>query len=72
MDALDDGTYDVIVVDAHEGADDVVHIDLAITSGARKGEVVQLVAQGLARDATSLLGLPATLRVEDGAPRLSL
>lgn len=71
MGPLEDGTYEVIVVDAEEGAGDVVRLDLALTSGPRKGELVQIGARGLARDAVSMLGLPATLHVDDGTPRLS-
>lgn len=71
MEPLADGTYDVIVVDAHEDDDGVAYLDLAMTSGARKGDVVQLTARRLERETMSLLGLPATLHVEHGAPRLA-
>ena len=71
MSALDDGIYDVLVVDAREGDDDVVHLELAVVSGARKGDLVTLSGPRGQRDATDWLGLPATLRVTDGIPRLA-
>jgi hypothetical protein len=70
---LPDGTYDVFVVDAIEDPnDDAVQLELALTRGPDKGEVVRLRARHLRRDAVSLLGLPGTLTVTDGAPSLAL
>ena len=65
-----DGDYDVIVVDAHELDDGARQIELAFTSGDRRGETVSLIARGLCQASVDLLGMPATLRVQDGAPRL--
>jgi len=64
--ALDDGTYDALVVDAdaRDGGD--ARIELVVTSGARKGEVVSVRASGLTEDPLLLLGLPATIRVVNG------
>lgn len=72
MPHLDDGVYDVIVIDAREDDENALRVDLAVTSGTRKGDVVTITAHAIARDAMSLLGLPATLRVVDGEPRLTL
>lgn len=71
MTALDDGTYDVLVIDAREDDEDVLHLELAVVSGAHKGEVVQLSGPRRDRGATSVLGLPATLRVDGASLRLS-
>ena len=71
MPHLDDGDYDAIVIDAREVDENALRVDLAVTSGARKGEVVTVTGHAFARDATELLGLPATLRVVDGEPRLT-
>lgn len=71
MTALDDGTYDVLVVDAHDDGEGTVHLELAIVSGASKGDVIRLAGPRGARDPVELLGLPATLRVTDGVPRVS-
>ncbi len=71
MGVLDDGTYDVLVVDAREDDEHVVHLDLAVVSGPRKGEVVSLSGPRGRRDPTELLGLPASLHVVDGVPRLA-
>ncbi len=66
---LPDGAYDVFVVDADADAEgDGVRLELTITSGDHKGEVVPLRAANLARDAVMLIGLPGTLRVEAGIP----
>ena len=71
---LEDGTYDVLVVDA-EALDepaDAVRVDVTILSGAAKGDVVTITAVGLGRDALDLLAEPGVLTVADGEPRLAL
>jgi hypothetical protein len=68
---LDDGTYDTLVVDATP-ADGGVSIELTIVAGPAKGEVVTILAHGLAGDPVDLLGVPGTLTVADGAPSLRL
>jgi hypothetical protein len=68
----DDGTYDVMVLEALPGPrSDDVRLELALTSGPRKGEVVRLQAEHLDRDPLSLLGLPGTLTVAGGVPSLT-
>jgi hypothetical protein len=70
---LQDGTYEVIVVDAASSPDDAVaHLEVTVVSGPHKGEVVRLAAQHLSGDPLALLGLPATLTVEQGVPALQL
>jgi hypothetical protein len=73
MQPLDDGTYDAFVIDAKEDDEEIAftRLQLTITSGARKGEVVNVRASQLSRDALELLGLPATLTVKDGQPSVS-
>ena len=66
--ALPDGTFDAVVVDAHEGADGSVSVELTIVAGPAKGDVVTLRATGLAGDPLDLLGVPATITVTGGAP----
>lgn len=70
---LADGTYDVLVVGA-EPADDALALalDLTVVAGEAKGEVVTVRATGMVGDPVSLLGLPATLTVVDGAPTVRL
>jgi hypothetical protein len=70
MSALSDGTYDVMIVDARDDDDDAIHLELAVSSGAHRGEVVTLVARGLRRSSIDLLGTPATLIVQRGNPRV--
>lgn len=67
---LDDGEYACIVVDANDDVDGV-HLELAITSGASKGDVVRVVARGLERESLALLALPAQLTVRDGVPSVA-
>ena len=67
---LDDGEYDCVVVNV-ERDDDVVVIELAISAGASKGDVVRLRAP-MEREPVEWLGLPAHLRVVDGTPSFRL
>jgi len=73
MHALDDGTYDAFIIDAEEIFEEirdrgVLQLEITITSGARKGEVVRVRAEGMGTDAITLIGMPATLTVVDGQP----
>jgi hypothetical protein len=73
---LEDGSYDVIVVDVTDdggkGADRVVALELAVLAGSHKGEVVTVHAAGLRGDELDLLGIPGTLTVLDGEPSVQL
>ena len=72
---LADGSYDVFVVDATSvdaEAADVMHLSLTVLSGPSKGDVIDVRAAGLGRDELDLLGMPGTLVVENGAPRVSI
>jgi hypothetical protein len=71
MEPLEDGTYQVLIVDASDDTErDGLHLELVITRGPAKGEVVKLRASSMKRSAVDLLGLPATLVVRDGVPRV--
>ena len=65
---LADGVYDAFVVWAETRDDDSVALDLTITTGARKGDVVSVRATSTSRDAIDLVGMPCTLRVREGEP----
>lgn len=69
---LPDGTYDVIVVDATADEGGKLHLEVALLDGAHKGDVVAVVASGLAVDELDALGTPGTLVVRDGGPRVTL
>lgn len=69
---LPDGTYDAFVVDVEEHRDERLRVEVTITSGEHKGVLVALTTSRAFGDATSLLGMPATLRVVDGAPHLHI
>lgn len=64
---LPDGTYDALIVDAADG-----RLEVTITTGDHKGEVVMLRGSFPGRDDIDLLAEPATLTVTDGVPRLRL
>jgi hypothetical protein len=68
---LEDGTYDVLVVDADaDGAGS--RLDVTVLGGPRKGDVVSIRVSGMAGDPLDLLGLPGTLTVADGEPSIVL
>jgi anion-transporting ArsA/GET3 family ATPase len=69
---LADGSYDVFIVDAAPDGADVMLLSLTVLSGPSKGEVIDVRAAGLGRDELDLLGLPGTLVVENGAPRVTV
>ena len=70
---LEDGSYDVVVIDAREGAaDGDVALELAVLGGAHKGEMVRITAAGMGRDPLDLLALPGTLVVDGGEPHVHL
>jgi hypothetical protein len=71
MDAFEDGIYDVVVVEAEEHSDDAIALQLAISSGPRRGDLVSITATGLGRSWMDLLALPATLTVSGGEPKLT-
>jgi hypothetical protein len=67
---LANGVYDAFVVWAEERDDGALALDLTITTGARKGDVVSVRASNAPQDAIALVGLPCTLHVRDGQPRV--
>ena len=71
---LEDGTYEVIVVDATNSPDDsdLIQIEIAILAGPHKGEIVGISAAGLGRCDFEILGTPGTLTVADEVPSLML
>jgi hypothetical protein len=68
--ALEDGIYDAIVVDAVLRDDGTMTIEIALSSGQHRGDVVRVNATHVDRAWTDLLAMPVTLVVEDGEPRL--
>jgi hypothetical protein len=67
---VNDGRYDAFVVWAEMRDDGTIALDLTITTGARKGEVLSLRASSTPRDPVDLVGLPCTLVVEHAQPRV--
>lgn len=70
--ALDDGTYDALVVHAAAGDDGWCRVELTLLDGAHKGEVVAVRTAGIDDEAAlDLLGIPATLVVRGGVPSVA-
>lgn len=67
---LDDGRYDAFIVWAEARDDGRIACDLTITTGAHKGDVLTVLAAATG-DPIALVGLPCTLVVEDGQPRIT-
>ena len=69
---LPDGRYDVLIVDARTDDDGTVHVDVTVTSGAHKGDVVAIRGRFPGTDELDLLAAPATLVVSEGQPTVTL
>jgi len=73
---LPDAEYPAIVIDCEQGvADDgtvLTHLELAILTGDRKGDVVAITAHEDLGDFIALLGMPATVTVAGGAPSVTI
>lgn len=71
---LDDGTYEGVIVDAAECEPDdgTISVELAISTGPRKGYVVTVRGRFPDRTAIDVLALPATLNVTAGEPHIHL
>ncbi|MFA5566223.1 MAG: hypothetical protein WC184_09855 [Acidimicrobiia bacterium] len=72
---IPDGNYDVFIVDAGEygdPGDDCMELSLAIVMGELKGMVLELKATHLGWHNADLIGMPGTLFVEDGTPKLHI
>lgn len=70
---LEDGTYDVMVVDAEPaGGGDGLRLDVTVLGGAHKGEVVTFLATGLGVSDVDALGMPGTLTVLAGEPSFAI
>jgi len=73
MAPLADGVYEVLIVDAQEveqiGA---LRVELVITAGEHKGEVVHVRVTNFGKDALSLLALPGRLTIDGGVPSFEL
>jgi hypothetical protein len=67
---LADGVYDAFVVWAETRDVGAIALDLTITTGARKGDVVSERATDTPRDAIDLIGVPCTLHVRASEPRV--
>ena len=74
MAELVDGTYEAQIVNAKQDLEGGLVLELAISTGEHKGDVVSVRSsrQRFGRDAEELLGLPATLTVRYGVFDVSL
>lgn len=69
---LADGTYDAFVVEAEERADGGSALELTITAGEHKGQMLALSSSASMGDPISLLGMPATVVVTNGSPTVRI
>ena len=72
MSEMPDGRYDVFVVDAETIDANTMRVELAMVTGDDKGDVFAVRGPHLDGDPVLLLGLPGTLVVTDGVPRLEV
>ena len=72
VEPLPDGVYDVMIVDVAVEEHHPVRIDVVVTAGPHRGEVVSLRTSAMQRDPLGLLGLPASVTVTDGTPDLQV
>jgi hypothetical protein len=71
MTTLSDGTYDAFIIWA-EQREHGVALECTITSGAARGDVVNIVTSSFVeRDPLSLVGLPCTLIVHGDTIRVT-
>ena len=71
MTPLDDGSYDAFIVWA-ETRDNGVALELTITTGAHRGDVINIVTSDFAARAVfDLIGLPCTLNVAGDVVRVA-
>ncbi len=68
---LPDGSYDAFVVDADDREGGTA-LDLTITSGEFKGQVLSVASASSLGDPIDLLGMPATLTIAFGAPSVTI
>ena len=70
--ALPDGVHDALVIDAHDGTDDLgrptQQIELTVVAGESKDLVVSVVTGDPLGDEIALIGMPATITVRAGEP----
>lgn len=70
---LEDGLYEVIIISADELSDGALSIDLVITTGDKRGNLLTLRAKNLTyRDQIDLLAHPCQVRVQNGEPEILL
>lgn len=66
---LADGAYDAIVVDA-EHVDDGIRLELTITAGPNRGDVVAVRTASVTMDPVDVLGIPARIVVTNNTPHV--
>lgn len=73
---LPDGEYPAIVIDVEDGIDDdgspLTHLELTVLTGDHKGAVVAVAGRGMTGSFVDLIGMPATIRVTDGVPAVTI
>jgi hypothetical protein len=70
MTTLPDGTYDALIIDVARDDKDATRVEFVITRGEQKGNVLALRAASLNRSETDLIGMPVTITIVNGEPRV--
>ena len=74
--ALPDGSHDALVIDVHDGTDDLgrplQRLELTVVAGPSKGLVVTVVTGEPLGDEIALIGMPTTITVTDGEPSVTI
>ena len=71
-DAMPDGAYVVLIIDAEIDAVGVAHLTVVVVAGEWKGRVASIKGRAPANDPVDLMGMPGVLSVRDGVPSLTL
>lgn len=75
-DLLPDGTYDAFVVDVIHETDGAgrlhTHVEITVVAGEAKGIVLQVATDASIGSFEELVGMPATLVIEDGSPSITI
>ncbi len=72
---LPDGTYDVFVVNADDLPTDGgrnTALELTVVSGTHRGGTMALTAPLWLGEPVDLIGMPATLTITDGCPKVRI
>ena len=75
-DLMPDGPYDAFVVDVIHETDGAgrlhTHVEITVVAGDHKGLVLQVATESSIGNFEDLVGMPATLVIQDGSPSITI